>query len=700
MDKDWFYTSVQFQDFFKKSNQSLILKVELPHFKVLAVSDHYLDLLHISRSKILNLDIFNVFPGSQVDPSEKEKVISSFMRVIKNKVMDEMPVFKYEIVVDETGLPETFYWSNVNEPILDEEGNVAYLINTTANISTQVLQEQILQKSIQYEAALVREQTMNEELMSSNEQLYATNQELQQTQDKLHLLNKELEERVASRTKALSISEARARYMLADAPVGIAVLTRSELIVESANDKMLEFWGKDKTILGKPLHIAIPEIEKQSFLDVLHNVFTSGQPYSAQETQINFERQGMLVENFYTFVYHPLKNESGATESIMIVANEVSEQVRARQHLEQIIEEKNTLEITLMENQQRLQSILDTMAEGVGIVDVQGKMVYANLMAQKILGIDTNDINNLTFISDSKWQNLRIDGSPLPEADHPMAVMMSTGMPIYDQEIAVQPIGRERFYISINAAPLLDQDGNLTGGIGTFMDVTNRRKLIQQKDEFISIASHELKTPVTSLKASLQLMDRMKENPSPAILRNLIIQSNRSLEKLNNLVSDLLNVNRIAQGQLQLNRTRFSLAQMINDCCNHVRTAGTHEISLEGDINVEIYADEHQLDQVLINFVNNAVKYAPDSKHIRIVIEKKEAFVKVSVIDNGPGISPEMIPHIFNRYYRADYSGVQFSGLGLGLYINSEIINKHGGDIGVNSDIGQGSTFWFTLPLD
>ncbi|WP_345949220.1 ATP-binding protein [Mucilaginibacter sp. PAMB04274] len=363
------------------------------------------------------------------------------------------------------------------------------------------------------------------------------------------------------------------------------------------------------------------------------------------------------------------------------------------------VEKQVAINARIAASERRFQHILDTMAEGVGIIDATGKLTYANAMAQRILGLTQSEIKDRTY-DDPRWQNLRVDGTPLPDEDHPMAVMMNTGMAVYDFEIGVQPPDKERFYISINAAPIIDQQtGQLTGGIGTFMDVTNRRKVIQQKDEFISVASHELKTPVTSLTASLQLLNRMKDNPKPEMMARFIEQSNKSLNKLNSLIKDLLNSNRISQGQLNLRKTEFTIADMITDCCHHIRTAGTHEIVLQGDINLKICADEQQIDQVIVNLVNNAVKYAPASREIHITVAQEADKVKISVNDKGPGIGPEKVPHLFDRYFRADYSGIQFSGLGLGLYICAEIIKKHGGEIGVETEMGKGSTFWFTLPL-
>ncbi|HXH99162.1 MAG TPA: HAMP domain-containing sensor histidine kinase [Sphingobacteriaceae bacterium] len=162
----------------------------------------------------------------------------------------------------------------------------------------------------------------------------------------------------------------------------------------------------------------------------------------------------------------------------------------------------------------------------------------------------------------------------------------------------------------------------------------------------------------------------------------------------------MLNVSKLYQGQLHLNKTRFTVSKLIDDCCLHIRALGAYSIIKSGDMELQIIADSERVDQVIINMVNNAIKYAPDSKEIIIHIEKADDMARVSITDQGPGISSQKIPHLFDRYFRVDSSGSQYSGLGLGLYISSEIIKKHGGDIGVNSETGKGSTFWFTLPAD
>lgn len=221
----------------------------------------------------------------------------------------------------------------------------------------------------------------------------------------------------------------------------------------------------------------------------------------------------------------------------------------------------------------------------------------------------------------------------------------------------------------------------------------------QRKDDFLGMVSHELKTPITTLKANLQLIDKLKYSPAAPVFSRIIDSSTRSLVKINGMVDDLLNMYRYSENQLQLEKTTFTIYDMLHVCCNHVRIDGKHELIITGDDKLQIHADEHRIDQVVVNFVNNAVKYAPDSKEIYLNISQEGSYVKISVKDTGPGIPDDHLPHLFDRYWRADHSGVKYTGLGLGLYICSEIIKRHDGHIGAESELGKGSTFWFKLPV-
>jgi PAS domain S-box-containing protein len=251
----------------------------------------------------------------------------------------------------------------------------------------------------------------------------------------------------------------------------------------------------------------------------------------------------------------------------------------------------------------------------------------------------------------------------------------------------------------VSILPIVNDNEVVQLWIGTATDIHDLKILQEQKDDFISIASHELKTPITSLTASLQLLNKMKDNPSAKMLPTLIEVANKSLNKLNLLIKNLLNVTQFNNGQLHLTKSWVTLSKLIEDCCPEIRAQGIYTIKTEGDLALKVHVDVLRIEQVLVNFVNNALKYAPGSKDILITIETKNNMVKVSVKDRGHGIAADKIPHLFDRYFRVDSTGNQYSGLGLGLYISGEIIEKHDGKIGADSELGKGSTFWFTLPI-
>jgi signal transduction histidine kinase len=255
-------------------------------------------------------------------------------------------------------------------------------------------------------------------------------------------------------------------------------------------------------------------------------------------------------------------------------------------------------------------------------------------------------------------------------------------------------------WVNVTSILIPDQGENL--GYTIIQVISEQHALKLQKEEFIGIASHELKTPITSLKAILQLMIRMikKESSIPEKIANLANEAQLNVGKLIHLVEDLLNASKLEQGQLSVTKKLFPLSYVIEDCCNHVRLDRKHYVTHSGNLALRVYADKNKIDQILVNFVNNAVKYAPASEEIAIQVQEQDDHVKVSVTNKGQGIPAEDLPHLFERYYQVSKGENHASGLGLGLYIAAEIIKKHNGEIGVDSTVGEGSTFWFTLPLN
>lgn len=226
--------------------------------------------------------------------------------------------------------------------------------------------------------------------------------------------------------------------------------------------------------------------------------------------------------------------------------------------------------------------------------------------------------------------------------------------------------------------------------------------LVYRRDEFFSIASHELKTPVTSLKAYTQLLlmdaDGFMDMQHKTMLERMDIQIN----KLTVLINDLLDISKIENGQLVLNKESFVLNDLVLEIISEMQPVSINqEIIFTNNDAVSVCADRERIHQVISNFISNATKYASGSKKIIVSLEKKGHKVTCLVQDFGKGISNEEFDKIFDRFYRVSGPNLNtFPGLGLGLFICKEVIEKHGGKIGLKSESGKGTTFFFELPFN
>jgi chemotaxis family two-component system sensor kinase Cph1 len=226
------------------------------------------------------------------------------------------------------------------------------------------------------------------------------------------------------------------------------------------------------------------------------------------------------------------------------------------------------------------------------------------------------------------------------------------------------------------------------------------QELMQKKDEFMSIASHELKTPITSVKASLQIAQRLiSKNQELRPISPFIGKATNQVNKLTNIINDLLDVTKIQAGKLDLVKTAFSVNELIKECVEQCMLEhNDYEFIVKCEPNITVIADRNRIEQVLVNLLTNAIKYSPVNTEVTIALERfSNSMIKFMVTDNGIGIPEDKTGEIFERFFRVEQTSQNFSGLGLGLYISSEIIKRHEGTIGVTSVLGEGSTFWFII---
>lgn len=551
----------------------------------------------------------------------------------------------------------TFYFDFEYRAVKDAAGKTYCILHTANDVTERFLNAEKVQ-------SLTEElRASNEELRAANEELNASNEELNESQQDLRQLYNDLAE-----------SDLRFRNMVRQAPVSICIVRAKDLMVLEVNDSYLQLIARKREQLeNHTIWDAIPEAAP-SYAPIMNGVIQSGKPYIAKEAEVPLVISGVAETFYLDFVYEPIMSD-GTVTAIMVLCIDVTDKVIARHKIEDV--------------EERIRLAVEAAETGTFDLDLVNRVMVTSERFNVIFGFD-RQVSWDMFAS-----VIHPDDRAARKAAHDAAIR--SGKLFYEARVLHSDgsthwirVQGKVYYANYEPVRIL----------GTLLDITEFKQLQQQKDDFISIASHELKTPITSLKASLQLLERIKHDPTSELMPKLIDQSSRSMQKISALVEDLLNVSRASKTELHLKKTTFVIADLLNACCNHVRIAGKHNLVLQGDAKLKINADEYGIDQVVVNLVNNAVKYAPESKDIYLIITREGDMAKIAVKDTGPGIPSEKIPHLFDRYYRAEPSGFQNAGLGLGLYICSEIIRRHGGDIGVESELGKGSTFWFTLPLE
>ena len=347
-----------------------------------------------------------------------------------------------------------------------------------------------------------------------------------------------------------------------------------------------------------------------------------------------------------------------------------------------------------IDDRERFRTIFESSRLANKIISPDLSILQVNQAFVDLLGYDTKEEIVGTHILDYS-----------PPADHEQwrelqRTLWEKETPFFSLEACLIKKDGTQIWCQVTSIVFPDKVGLL--GYTIIEDITEQHQLRLHKEEFISVASHELKTPITSLQANLQMMNRMLKTETTVTQRmiNMMGNAERHVTKLSFLVRDLLSSSQIEQGQLSLDKGTFILKELVDECCSHIRLEGKYHINYLSNPSFTVFADRYKIDQVLVNLVNNAVKYASESFEITVYAEHTTGVTKVSVSDKGKGIADEDLSNLFDRYFRLSQDNNKTTGLGLGLYISAEIIRLHGGTMGVESKLGVGTTFWFTIPRE
>lgn len=492
----------------------------------------------------------------------------------------------------------------------------------------------------------------------------------------LVVCNETTEKVIASRK--LAESERMLKKMVLHAPVAMCIFRGADFIVETANTKMLEFWGRtSKQTIGKKIFDGVPAAKGQGFEEILDEVVKTGKTYSAHEQKVQLFRNGHLENVYVNFIYQALKEGDESISGVLAVAIEVTKEIEARQRIE-LAEQRARLAIN---------------AADIGTFDLDletGKLVTSTRY-DEIFGFPQarshKDYVDLIHPDDREIRDAAFE------------IVRQTGRLQFEARIIRKD--KSIRWIKIDGVMHKNNEGKYTRVIGVAMDITDLKYLIKQKDDFIGIASHELKTPITTIKAYTQVLEEMlKMKGDPAEL-SIISKLDKYVQKLTNLINDMLDATRMMSGHLQLNYSVFKFDQLVKSIVNDLQLTMNKRIDIQcGAGELMVKTDREKIEQTITNLVNNANKFSPNADKIIVRTFNLGDEVVCEIQDFGIGIKEENQGKIFHQFFRVDSNYENsFPGIGLGLYISSEIIKKEGGRINVRSKEGEGSVFSFTLPV-
>ena len=380
-------------------------------------------------------------------------------------------------------------------------------------------------------------------------------------------------------------------------------------------------------------------------------------------------------------------NEEGVPVRFTGVVQEITK-------LKEAEAERNKAAQELKESEARFRMFADSMPQIVWAADGEGKLSYINKAFYSFSGLRASE-----NVAEEWMEIIHPDDrqATLREWDE----SCSNGREFTFEHRFRMKDGDYRWQLT-RAVPLKNKEGLVETWVATSTDIQEIKELDLQKDHFISIASHELKTPITSIKGYIQILESIYSKSEDAFLKKSLAAVDKQIIKLTNLISDLLDLSKLKLGSLHLVKESFKMNDLIEEVVEEMRLVKQDysiEVNLETDATV--FADRERIAQVLINFLTNAIKYSPRNKWIRVKTFIKDNQLTVVVKDQGIGIHKQSQQRIFERFYRVEGTNEKtYPGFGIGLFISSEIIKRHKGKIGVESAPDKGSEFFFSLPVE
>lgn len=525
-----------------------------------------------------------------------------------------------------------------------------------------------------------RLQEANEELEALNEEQALVNEELRAANTDLNDIRKML----LDSNNRLIESEDRIRSFFEQAPVGICVLRGPDHVIEMANERILKVWGRRmEDVLGKPHHIARPELIGQPVYQWLDDVFNSGEVKINDEFRVMLSDGDGLREAFVNSIYSPLRNANAEVVGVLVILDEITERIRARQ------EARRT--------QDMFQMAIEAGGLGTYYYDPLSDQFSANEVLKSWFGLTPQDKIDL---KDAIAVIAEKDRQAVAEAIK-SALRVESGGSYEIEYTIINSKTKEVRIVRASGKTIFSKEGKAISLNGTLQDITERKREEQRKNDFIAMVSHELKTPLTSIKAYTQMLEAKAAKTSDDFAAGALSKVGKQVKKMTSMINGFLNVSRLESGNIHIDKTTFSLSELISEINDEFSMMSSgHTICFAEVPDLQLLGDRDKIGQVINNLISNAIKYSVPGSKVEIRAAKEGDNAVISVKDYGMGIKQEDQARLFSRFYRVEGSQMlTISGFGIGLYLCAEIIHLHGGEIWLDSEFGKGSVFSFSLPL-
>ena len=512
-------------------------------------------------------------------------------------------------------------------------------------------------------------QSFNEELLSANEEMQSTNEEMQSVNEELHTINSDYQ---LKNKELLEINDDLNNYFRSNINGQLFIDNELRLMKFSPGTvKQINLLELD---IGRPLSNISTNIKFETIIDDIKRVLSDGVIITKEIETNNGKWYHIMTMPYVQQLDH--KN-NGA----IITFNDITE-------LKRIQKELNV-------SNKMLGIAISSGAMGMWSINLQTREFVPSQRLKEIFGFHADE--QMTYEAaiaqiDSKYQTLVTDA---------IEANISKGIK-YDIEYPLRGFhdGKIR-WVRANGDLSLDQDDKPAYFTGVLHDITLHKQDELRKNDFIAMVSHELKTPLTSMQGYVQLLALRAKNDENTFSMSKLEKVHSQVKKMTTLINGFLNTSSFEAGKIYLNEQTFEINDLLNEVVEEVTLiTANHNFVVMPSPTVSVKADRDKIGQVINNFLTNAVKYSPKGKNIDISCKESNGNIQVSVKDQGIGIKPQDQEKLFDRYYRIESVQNQtISGFGLGLYLSAEIIHRHKGKVWVESEMGKGSTFYFSLPL-